>query len=524
MADGNIITNSEAPKRNFRWRAIVVMLGGILIHLTLGTYYTFGNFSPYIISYLRYRVGEKNRSNVDGLWVPNIAKVSQSIGNVVGGLLFTRFGTRISTTVGCAFFSGSVLLSYFTIQKSFIAFAATYGFVFGFGMFAAYTSTLTSVIKWMPNNPGLAGGIIVAGFGGGALVFNQAITRYINPHNKVPDVIEGSDRYFSDDDLLDRVPTSFLILGATYTVMQVIGIVMITSPPHQGVNVELNIPGRKDSYIKEERIQNDSFRQNDNLNDSNSKDEMDGEVIKDSSNGEHDIEKGDAFAANRNLKEYPTSIEKTEETKSEPNIQGVKSKQTVLQVIMITFRSRNFYIWLVVLFCMDCGMGFVTTLYKSYGQTFIQDDHFLALVGSCSSIFNCVGRPCWGALMDRFTFKVAMLCVTGFFASFTATFIASEFCGEAFFFVWVCAVYFSFCGVWIALPASLSNLYGADNMGINFGLVSVILIFSGIGTALLGTTLKELIGWHGIFLLSAGILTVGFIASFFFNDQKVTKR
>ncbi|KAK3604472.1 hypothetical protein CHS0354_007176 [Potamilus streckersoni] len=223
--------------------------------------------------------------------------------------------------------------------------------------------------QWMPNNPGLAGGIIVAGFGGGALVFNQAITRYINPDNKVPDVIEGSDRYFSDDDLLDRVPTSFLILGATYTAMQIIGIIMITSPPDQGVNVELNIPGRKDSHLKTEGIQNDSFGPNvDDLNGSNSKDNAVTIVINGSSIGKHmnsqDIEKGDAIVTNGNLNEYPTSNEKMEETKDKPNVQVVKSKQTVLQVIMITVRSRNFYIWLVVLFCMDCGMGFVTTLYK----------------------------------------------------------------------------------------------------------------------------------------------------------------
>ncbi|KAL3848528.1 hypothetical protein ACJMK2_019379 [Sinanodonta woodiana] len=504
----NIHHNSEVTRRKFRWRAVVVILGGILINLTLGTYYTFGNFSPYIISYMRARIGEKDLSNVDGLWVTNIAKVSQSIGNVIGGLLFKRFGTRISTSVGCAFFSGSVLLSYFTVQKSFIAFAATYGFVFGFGMFAAYTSMLTTVIKWMPNNPGLAGGIVVAGFGGGALVFNQAITRYINPHNKVPDVIEGSDRYFSDEDLLDRVPKSFLILGATYTVMQIIGIIMITSPSDQVVN--------------------DASQQNiEDPNGSINKNHVDTSVINGSVVGDylksHDVEKGGTVVSNGNLKECTMSDENKEQTKRELITTGANSKQTVLQIIMITLKSRNFYIWLVVLFCMDCGMGFVTTLYKSYGQTFIQDDHFLALVGSCSSIFNCIGRPCWGALMDRFTFKVAMLCVTGLFASFTATLIASEFCGKAFFFVWVCAVYFSFCGLRIVLPASLSNIYGADNMGINFGLVSIIMIFSGVGTALLGTTLKDLIGWQGIFLLSAGIISVGFVASFFFNDREVKR-
>ena len=43
----------------------------------------------------------------------------------------------------------------------------------------------------------------------------------------------------------------------------------------------------------------------------------------------------------------------------------------------------------------------VAGFYKTFGLTFIQDDHFLALVGAVSSIFNCSGRLFYGMLMDR---------------------------------------------------------------------------------------------------------------------------
>ena len=46
---------------------------------------------------------------------------------------------------------------------------------------------------------------------------------------------------------------------------------------------------------------------------------------------------------------------------------------------------------------------------QAYGQTFIEDDHFLALVGSISSMFNCIGRPLWGIFMDRFRYKVGYM-------------------------------------------------------------------------------------------------------------------
>ena len=46
-------------------------------------------------------------------------------------------------------------------------------------------------------------------------------------------------RYFTDPDLLDRVPTCFLILAGSYAAMQILGIIMVTRPPvnRMAVNV-----------------------------------------------------------------------------------------------------------------------------------------------------------------------------------------------------------------------------------------------------------------------------------------------
>ncbi|KAK3610823.1 hypothetical protein CHS0354_000048, partial [Potamilus streckersoni] len=291
--------------------------------------------------------------------------------------------------------------------------------------------------NWLPNHPGLAGGFIIAGFGGGAFIFNQVITQYINPHNKAPDVIEESDRYFSDDDLLDRVPICFLILGAIYSGMQIIGIIMITSPPEEEADMEINVQGRNGTYIKKDGFQNDTFQLNaEDLNNPLGKcdvvaTEINGSFVGDNMKSQ-DAEKGDTPAEHTNPKERTTLNEKSE-GKREPDAKGRNSGQTVCQVIMITLKSRNFYIWMVVVFCMDCGIGFVSNLYK-----------------------------------------ITLQCVTAIFASFVATIIASEWGGEPFFFIWVCALYMSFSGMYATLPASLSNLYGADNIGINYGLVSSI--------------------------------------------------
>ena len=50
----------------------------------------------------------------------------------------------------------------------------------------------------------------------------------------------------------------------------------------------------------------------------------------------------------------------------------------------------------------------MAALYKAFGQTFIYDDHFLAIVGAICSFFNCSGRLIYGMIMDKTSYKMAM--------------------------------------------------------------------------------------------------------------------
>lgn len=49
----------EHKSLKMRVKAILTLLGGILIHLTLGTLYTASNITTYVISYLHVVKGQK---------------------------------------------------------------------------------------------------------------------------------------------------------------------------------------------------------------------------------------------------------------------------------------------------------------------------------------------------------------------------------------------------------------------------------------------------------------------------------
>lgn len=51
----------------------------------------------------------------------------------------------------------------------------------------AYGVDCTLVTRWYPNHAGLVSGIVIAGFGLGAFIFNPIVTLLVNPENVKPD-------------------------------------------------------------------------------------------------------------------------------------------------------------------------------------------------------------------------------------------------------------------------------------------------------------------------------------------------
>ena len=118
--------------------------------------------------------------------------------------------------LGCMIFSSGAALTYWTLDMGLPWVAVTYGFVSALGQGIALIPTMTIGMRWFPNNKGMAMGIVVGGFGGGAFIFNQIQTAILNPNNIAPSEKTDSGDYFTDEELLMKVPSLMLILGGTY--------------------------------------------------------------------------------------------------------------------------------------------------------------------------------------------------------------------------------------------------------------------------------------------------------------------
>ncbi|KNB43901.1 oxalate:formate antiporter [Blastocystis sp. subtype 4] len=159
--------------------------------------------------------------------------------------------------------------------------------------------------------------------------------------------------------------------------------------------------------------------------------------------------------------------------------------------------SKFWEIW-VTLLCASMTNIFVSSFYKFFGQSFIEDDFFLVLVGSISSVCNGLCRPFWGSMMDRFGYKKSMGSMLCLFCVFIGTFNFTKVGGKWMFMVWVCALYWCIGGVFAMIPTFTDKSFGSEYFGTIYGLVFTAVIFSSLCSAFFVTTMVKRIGVLGI--------------------------
>jgi len=160
------------------------------------------------------------------------------VGGFVGGKLTQRFKARIVVLISAVFvFAGFFLLSVVLNEQnpsgSLVALDVLYGVLVGFGVGLSYNAILSSVIPWFPGKTGLASGILLLGFGIGALVFAQVVQ-----------VLVASMGIFR----------TFAVLGIAVAVVLVIGSFIIRKPeaapaPAKADSADANVSTEKEETI-----------------------------------------------------------------------------------------------------------------------------------------------------------------------------------------------------------------------------------------------------------------------------------
>jgi MFS family permease len=98
-----------------------------------------------------------------------------------------------------------------------------YGFIGGIGLGIGYISPVSTLIKWFPDRPGLATGMAIMGFGGGAMIASPLSAKLLGIYDDSFDTATGIASG-------SAVAKLFVTLGVVYLVLMLFGAWLIRVP------------------------------------------------------------------------------------------------------------------------------------------------------------------------------------------------------------------------------------------------------------------------------------------------------
>jgi MFS family permease len=187
-----------------RWQ---IPLGAVAVHICIGSVYAWSTFNRPI----------QQLFPNDPWWFSppyttfTTALVLLGLSAAFGGPWVERRGPRVAATAAALFFGVGLILGGLglALRQSFIVFLGM-GVIGGIGCGLGYISPVSTLVKWFPDRRGMATGMAIMGFGGGAF-----LAGYLNVF------------------FMDRigVARTVIALGATYLVIMLLGSRLLRRPP-----------------------------------------------------------------------------------------------------------------------------------------------------------------------------------------------------------------------------------------------------------------------------------------------------
>jgi MFS family permease len=196
-----------APRGYNRW---LIPPAALAVHLCIGEIYAFSVFKVPLQDHFDTKL------TPIGI-IFSIAIAMLGLSAAFGGRWVERAGPRkamalAATCWGSGFLIGAVGVA--TTQLWIVYLGI--GFIGGIGLGIGYISPVSTLIKWFPDRPGMATGLAIMGFGGGALIAAPLEAKLLSSFADQPQ---------------DALVGSFVVLGCVYFVFMMLGAMAVRVPP-----------------------------------------------------------------------------------------------------------------------------------------------------------------------------------------------------------------------------------------------------------------------------------------------------
>ncbi|OQK17417.1 MFS transporter [Methyloprofundus sedimenti] len=198
-----------------RW---MVPPAALAVHLCIGQAYAFSVFNNPLTRVIGITESTSEDWQLTTIgWIFSLAIVFLGLSAAFGGKWLEKVGPRLTMFVAACCFGGGFLVSALGVywHQIWLLYLG-YGVIGGIGLGLGYVSPVSTLIKWFPDRRGMATGMAIMGFGGGAMI-------------GAPLSIALMDHYKSATSV--GVMEAFVVMGCLYFVSMLIGSLTIRTPP-----------------------------------------------------------------------------------------------------------------------------------------------------------------------------------------------------------------------------------------------------------------------------------------------------
>lgn len=249
------------------------------------------------------------------------------------------------------------------------------------------------------------------------------------------------DGYFVQPELLHRVPSLFTKLAIIYGIMQAVALIVVCDPPFR-------------KSRSNESITND-------VDDDEEDDDYDRPVF--------------------------------------DNDEDTTIQLTSTEML----KSPTFYCLFASLFCCSFYANMFYNLYKTYGESFIEDDMFMAMAFSVASVANAIARIGWGYLTDRTSFQIALSTATCLASVFLLTMPMTRELGKMAFLFWLTGTFICMGATHALFITATVKCFGNRHKAHNYGYLILSTTMSGILLAAISQFYLETIGYTYLFIITS---------------------
>lgn len=198
-----------------RW---MVPPAALAVHLCIGQAYAFSVFNNPLSRLIGITESAPDDWKLTTLgWIFSLAIVFLGLSAAFGGKWLEKVGPRLTMFVAACCFGGGFLISALgvSLHQIWMVYLG-YGVVGGIGLGLGYVSPVSTLIKWFPDRRGMATGMAIMGFGGGAMI-GAPLSILLMDHYKTATSA--------------GVVEAFIVMGCLYFISMLIGSLAIRIPP-----------------------------------------------------------------------------------------------------------------------------------------------------------------------------------------------------------------------------------------------------------------------------------------------------